>query len=125
LVSFPASQDPVSIKDNSIAAPLQKSSYQYLLIDQKAEVNARDIENNMLLHILGQNSIWLAKTERGCQSCFIAAEELMKAGADLTAVNNEGETPMENVFVKDLREPKPELFLEKSVCKPTKRFQKI
>jgi hypothetical protein len=39
-----------------------------------------------------------------------AAEELIKAGADLTAVNDEGKTPMENELVQILREQKPELF---------------
>jgi hypothetical protein len=32
-------------------------------------------------------------------SCSSAAEELIKAGADLTAVKDEGKTPMENEFV--------------------------
>jgi hypothetical protein len=43
--------------------------------------------------------------------CLRAAEKLIKAGADLTAVNNKGKTPMENEFVQILREQKPELFL--------------
>jgi hypothetical protein len=48
-------------------------------------------------------------------SCSSAAEELIKAGADLTAVNNEGETPMDNEFVQKLREQKPELFQARPV----------
>jgi hypothetical protein len=43
-------------------------------------------------------------------SCSSAAEELIKAGADLTAVKDEGKTPMDNELVKELREQKPELF---------------
>jgi hypothetical protein len=43
-------------------------------------------------------------------SCSSAAEELIRAGADLTAVNNEGKTPMDNKYVQKLREQKPELF---------------
>jgi hypothetical protein len=43
--------------------------------------------------------------------CLRAALELIKAGADLTAVNNEGKTPMEtNYYVQQLRQQKPELF---------------
>jgi ankyrin repeat protein len=76
-----------------------------LLIDQKSEVNAKDNQNNTPLHILipfsfKYNHIGL----RG-------AEELINARADLTAVNNEGKTPMDNKIVQILREQKPELFL--------------
>jgi ankyrin repeat protein len=84
------------------------------LIDQKAEVNARDNQNNTPLHILGRfflHVMTLANTEL----CSRAAEELIKAGADLTAVNDEGETPMKNQFVKELSQQKPELFQVKHV----------
>jgi ankyrin repeat protein len=76
------------------------------LIDKAAEVNVRDHQNNTPLHILGHNSQYSYFD----QYCLRAAEKLIKAGADLTAVNNEGKTPMENEFVKELRKQKLELF---------------
>ncbi len=74
------------------------------LIEQKAEVNARDRQNNTPLHILRK------KHNLEQNSCLSIAEELIKAGADLTAVNNKGKTPMDNEHVQQLREEKPELF---------------
>jgi ankyrin repeat protein len=74
------------------------------LIDQKAKVNARDNQNNTPLHILGHNN-WFSN-----KFCLRAAEELIKAGADLTAVNNIRKTPMDNVSVKKLQEQKLQLF---------------
>jgi ankyrin repeat protein len=75
-----------------------------LLIDQKAEVNAKDNQNNTPLHNLGHPYSFFK------QNCLRAAEKLIKAGADLTAVNNEGQTPMDNKFVKELSAQKAELF---------------
>jgi ankyrin repeat protein len=75
-----------------------------LLIEQKAEVNASDRQNNTPLHILRK------KYNLEQNSCLSIAEELIKAGADLTAVNNKGKTPMDNEHVQQLREEKPELF---------------
>ncbi len=75
-----------------------------LLIEQKAEVNASDRQNNTPLHILRK------KHNLEQNSCLSIAEELIKAGADLTAVNNKGKTPMDNEHVQQLREAKPELF---------------
>jgi ankyrin repeat protein len=108
-------------KDNDGRTPLHLSAYGMMnlkglecltfLIAQKAEVNARDNINNTPLHILGQNP-WKKSEEH---LCLRAAVELIKAGADLTAVNNEGETTMNYKLVQELREKKPELFLVKSV----------
>jgi ankyrin repeat protein len=75
-----------------------------LLIEQKAKVNARDRQNNTPLHILRKN-YYLKQN-----SCLRIAEELIKAGAYLSAVNNKGKTPMDNEHVQHLREVKPELF---------------
>jgi ankyrin repeat protein len=114
-------------KDNDGRTPLHSSAYKMwrlvdlkcltFLIDQKAEVNARDKQNNTPLHSLGQSIVWSGNKEEHIQFCLKAGEELIIAGADLTAVNNEGETPMENDCLQHLREQKPELFLEKSVHK--------
>ncbi len=79
------------------------------MIEQKAEVNASDRQNNTPLHILRK------KHNLEQNSCLKIAEELIKAGADLTAVNNEEKTPMDNEHVQKLRAQKPELFLEKPV----------
>ncbi len=106
-------------KDNKGRTPLLLSAFEMwnleslkclkFLIAQKPEVNARDNQNNTPLHSLGQQwSRHLANTEL----CSRAAEELIKAGADLTAVNNKGETPMDNEYVQKLQEQKPELFLK-------------
>jgi hypothetical protein len=84
------------------------------LIDHKAEVNAIDNINNTPLHILGQQYTYGLFNEVE-QNYLRAAEKLIKAGADLAAVNNEGETTMNNKLVQELREKKPELFLVKSV----------
>jgi ankyrin repeat protein len=74
------------------------------LIEQKAEVNARDRQNNTPLHFLGK------KFSLEQNSCLRIAEELIKAGADLTAVNNKGKILMDNEHVEQLRQGKPELF---------------
>ena len=71
------------------------------LIAQKAEVNARDNINNTPLHILGQMvgyGLFYGDFNEAEQHCLRAAEELIKAGADLTTVNNEGKTPKKNEF---------------------------
>jgi ankyrin repeat protein len=112
-------------KDNDGRTPLHLSAYQMFhsktfqcltfLIDQKAEVYARDNQNNTPLHILGQYIRVSINIKQHLQFCLRAAEELIRAGAHLTAVNKEGKTPMANKFVQKLREQKPELFLEKSV----------
>ncbi len=38
------------------------------------------------------------------------AEELIRAGASLSAKNEKGKTPMDNSYVQKLKELKPELF---------------
>ncbi len=59
------------------------------LIDQKAEVNAKDNRNNTPLHILGQFFLELRTIGDSDVLCLQAAEELIKAGAYLTAVNRQ------------------------------------
>ncbi len=61
----------------------------------------------MPLHILGKQYLF------DLNSGLRIAEELIEA--NLSAVINAGETPMENKYVQELREQKPELFPEKSV----------
>jgi ankyrin repeat protein len=80
-----------------------------ILIDQKAEVNAKDNQNNTPLHKLGQDYRYRYFVDR--YYSLRAAEKLIKAGADLSAANNVGKTPMENEYVKQLRKQKPKLFL--------------
>jgi hypothetical protein len=108
----------LEVKDKEGHTPLHATAYEMwnleclesltFMNDQKAEVNARDNQNNTPLHILGKGTSWLSELKP--HFCLRATEELIKAGADLTAVNNEGETPMDNELVKILREQKPELF---------------
>jgi ankyrin repeat protein len=94
-------------KDNEGRTPLHSSAYLMynlktlkgltFLIAQKAEVNARDNQNNTPLHILGRFFLevrLLVNTDL----CSRAFEELIKAGADLTAVNNKGKTPKLKFF---------------------------
>jgi ankyrin repeat protein len=110
-------------KDSAGKTPLHSAAYSMwrledlecltFLIDQKAEVNARDNQNNTPLYILGQQ-VGYGPFYGVDQNYLRAAEVMIKAGADLTAVNNEGKTPMDNEFVQILREQKPELFLQKT-----------
>jgi ankyrin repeat protein len=102
----------IEAKDYDGRTALHSSAYggifesvTYLIV-KKAEVNARDKQNNTPLHILGK------QYDFELDSCLSIAEELIYAGADLTAVNNEGKTPMDNNrYVQQLKEQKPELFL--------------
>jgi ankyrin repeat protein len=78
-----------------------------LLIELGADVNARDDKDNTPLHSVGKNH-YLEHSD----SVLSAAEELIKAGADLSAVNNRGASPLKNCYVKALKLKKPELFPE-------------
>jgi hypothetical protein len=60
------------------------------------------------LYILGQDNS--SKLEQQHQFFLRDAEKLIKAGADLTTVNNEGKTSMKNEFVQLLSQQKPQLF---------------
>jgi ankyrin repeat protein len=80
------------------------------LIDQKAKVNAKDNQNNTPLHILGQQDGYILFDEFD-QIFLRAAEKLIKAGADLTTVNNEGKTSMKNECVQKLIKQKPKMFV--------------
>ena len=66
-------------------------------------------DNNTPLHFLGRFPSGYHQGSR-----LAAAEELVKAGADLSAVNSEGKTPMENELIQRLREQMPELFQKKT-----------
>ncbi len=74
------------------------------LIDNKADVNIMDLENNTPLHVVGKYS--LEDTMK-----IESAECLIKEGADLNAVNVNGETPLANYIVSQLKKRKPELFV--------------
>ncbi len=99
------------------------------LIHRGALVNAKDNENNTPLHLLRkldkQPKMDLA--DRIChigykKNCspfspnyspdfyWIAAEELIAAGADLSAVNKKRKTPMKKKDMKRLEKRRPELF---------------
>jgi ankyrin repeat protein len=128
-------------KDNDGRTPLHSSAREMwnleglecltFLIAQKVDVNATDKQNNTPLHILGKYFRYRYFDSGYKDITYIevflrAAEELIKAGADLTAVNNKEETPIEkNYYVQQLREQKPELFLKNQFESKQKHFRKI
>ncbi len=75
------------------------------LRENNADVNILDLEQNTPLHLIGED--YFARYNKPIQS----AEYLIKAGADLNAVNVNGATPLANCIVSLLKKRKPELFV--------------
>jgi ankyrin repeat protein len=85
----------IDARDIKERTPLHLSAFEgnfhclKYLIDSQAEVNARENEKNTPLHLIGGNKKEF-KNQELYEKC---GKELIKAGANLTAVNNDGKTP--------------------------------
>ena len=79
-----------------------------LLIELGADVNVRDNKSNTPLHSVGKKNCF----ELSSDSVMPVAEELIRAGANLSAINYHGAGPLNNCYVEALRLKKPELFQE-------------
>jgi len=96
-----------------IAAKTMKISHIKCLISKGANGNEIDNENNTPLHCVGitdskqtnyPNSKLLEHFGKEC------CEFLIRSGADLNVKNNLGQTPLDNYYVKNLKDDKPDLF---------------
>ena len=92
------------------------------LIEQQMNVNDVDYENNTPIHWLTcwympeeeDNDYWEDLDEDLKLSLMNIAEVLIRAGADLSAQNNEGKSALKNPAVQELKRKKPELFRSSS-----------
>ena len=96
-----------------IAAKTMKVNHLKCLISKGANVNEKDNDNNTPLHCVGlteslQTSCPKYKLlEHSGKEC---CEILIRSGADVSVKNNSGQTPLDNYYVKKLKDDKPDLF---------------
>jgi ankyrin repeat protein len=74
-----------------------------VLKDAGAEINAKDKDNNTPLHLAVKSDFSNEEKEKCCQF-------LIASGADLSAKNGRGKTPLDHKFLKKLKRKNPELF---------------
>jgi ankyrin repeat protein len=74
------------------------------LIDAGADINANaNKDNNTALHCAVKSDL----TDKDKTKC---CEILIKAGADLSAKDSKGKTPLDFIFLKNLKRKRPKLF---------------